>query len=327
MVPQKILITTGDTDGIGLEVTTKALQTLGPQKGRIFILFRALGASKKIFTRLEKSFERVVVQDLEQAFDEFVQMQAAGDLSENILFDIASSLPPPRWVELAARACLEKRAAAMVTGPLSKTCIQEAGLKDIGHTDILKRLSRVRSAHMGFVGEFFNVVLATGHIPLASVPQALSVEVLGEALVNANALRLSLPANRRKMPIGWIGLNPHAGEEGLLGDEERLLTPRLHRFAKARDIPLVGPLVPDAAFLKKNWSAFSVYLALYHDQGLIPFKAIHGQDSGVHITLGIPFVRTSVDHGTAKDLFGKDKANANSMQEAILWAAKLARKT
>lgn len=322
---KKILVTSGDTDGIGLEVCAKALFTLGPQKGFCFFLFRSLEASEKYLALLDKKFERVVVDDLEQAFDFYSQMEQAKDLSARVLIDIASDLSPAHWVERAAEACFEKRADALATGPLSKICIHEAGFKDLGHTDILKRISGAQSVNMGFVGEFFNVVLATAHIPLHQVPVRLNFKSLSDALLNANLLRLSLPSVKSKRPLAVLGLNPHAGEDGLIGQDEKILFPNLKQFAKENKIPMEGPLVPDAAFLKKNWASYSVFLALYHDQGLIPFKSIHGQDSGVHISLGIPFVRTSVDHGTAKDIFGKDKANPRSMTEALLWAMKLSK--
>jgi 4-hydroxythreonine-4-phosphate dehydrogenase len=111
----------------------------------------------------------------------------------------------------------------------------------------------------------------------------------------------------------------------LIGNtEERVHLPVLEA-ARGRGLKVEGPLVPDAAFFKENWAKYSVFVANYHDQGLIPFKMIHGQESGIHITLGLPFVRTSVDHGTAKNIFGKNKADARSMKLAIDWALKLCR--
>jgi 4-hydroxythreonine-4-phosphate dehydrogenase len=180
---------------------------------------------------------------------------------------------------------------------------------------------------MGFVGEKFNVVLTTAHLPISQVTKHLSFSTVAEALLHANELRKALPAKIRNKPIGVLGLNPHAGEQGLIGQEELMIFPNLASFAKEKGIPVVGPLVPDAAFFPENWGKFSIYLCLYHDQGLIPFKMIHGQDSGVHISLGIPFVRTSVDHGTAKDIFSKNKANPNSMIDSIRWAVNLARQS
>lgn len=311
----RVALTTGDVDGIGLEVTAKALNHLGPQKGIQFILWRADGAAKKFLKLLDEKFERITVDSLSEALK----------IEGPYLIDIASDLSPAHWVEATAKACLQKKIQAMATAPLSKTSIKGAGFKDLGHTDILKRISASKYVHMGFVGEKFNVVLATAHLPIKDVSKHLSFSVLAEALLNANELRKKLPTAQSKKPIGILGLNPHAGEQGLIGQEELLYFPELIDFAKEKKIPVEGPLVPDAAFFPSNWSKYSLYLTLYHDQGLIPFKMIHGQDSGVHMTLGIPFIRTSVDHGTAKDIFGKNKANPSSMIDAVRWAVKLAR--
>lgn len=317
----KVVLTTGDVDGIGLEVTAKALNHLGPQRNVQFILWRAKEAfkspNKKYLDLIDKKWTRVTVQSLEEALT----------LNGPNLIDIASDLSPAHWVEESAKACLKKTVSGIATAPLSKVTIQEAGFKDLGHTDILKRISKTKDVHMGFVGEKFNVVLATGHIPIKKVSETINFKVLTSALQNVDKLRQSLPNSVQKKPIGILGLNPHAGEDGLIGEEEIHIFKKLNLWCKKLKIPIEGPLVPDAAFFSSNWNRYSVFLALYHDQGLIPFKMIHGQDSGVHISLGIPFVRTSVDHGTAKDIFGKNKANPNSMIDAVRWAIKLARHT
>lgn len=311
----KIALTTGDTDGIGFEVTAKALAKLGSQKNVQFFLFRAGSVDNRYLKLLDKKFTRITVDNLEEGLK----------IEGTYLVDIASDLTPAHWVEIAAKACLKKQLSGMATAPISKTLIKEAGFKDLGHTDILKRVAKVKHVNMGFAGKEFNVVLATGHLPISQISKHLSFSIVAEALLRANLLRESLPASERKKPIGILGLNPHAGEQGMIGSDEQLIFPNLSSFAKEKKIPIEGPLVPDAAFFPQNWKKYSVYLAMYHDQGLIPFKMIHGQDSGVHISLGIPFVRTSVDHGTAKDIFGLNKANASSMMDAITWSIKLAR--
>jgi 4-hydroxythreonine-4-phosphate dehydrogenase len=315
MSNKRIALTTGDDDGIGFEVTAKALHKLGPQKGVQFFLWRNDNASTKYLKLIDQKFKRIVVDDLEEALK----------VEGNYLVDICSDLSPAHWVETTAQACMKKQLDGMATAPLSKTLIKDAGFKDLGHTDILKRISKTKTVHMGFAGTEFNVVLATGHLSISQVSKHISFSTVAEALLNADLLRKSLPASRRSKPIGVLGLNPHAGEQGMIGSEELLVFPNLASFAKEKKVPYVGPLVPDAAFFKENWKKYSVYLCLYHDQGLIPFKMIHGQDSGVHISLGIPFVRTSVDHGTAKDIFGKNKANPNSMIDAIRWSINLTR--
>lgn len=311
----RIALTTGDVDGIGLEVTAKALHHLGPQKNVQFFLFRSPSVASRELRLIDQKFQRVTVSSFAEALN----------VRTSPLVDVVSDLSPAHWVETAGKACLTGDLQAMATAPLSKTSIKNAGFQDLGHTDILKRISKSKSVHMGFIGQNFNVVLATAHIPHKNVSDNLTKRRLKEALMNANALREMLPGSQKKLPIGILGLNPHAGEKGLIGQEELQLFPDLLSFAKANKIPVEGPLVPDAAFFPENWRRFSVYLALYHDQGLIPFKMIHGQDSGVHISLGVPLIRTSVDHGTAKDIFGKNKANPHSMIDAIRWAIKLAR--
>ncbi|MCB0384980.1 MAG: 4-hydroxythreonine-4-phosphate dehydrogenase PdxA, partial [Bdellovibrionales bacterium] len=165
----------------------------------------------------------------------------------------------------------------------------------------------------------------TGHLAHKDVAAALTQELVSESIQAANKLRKLLPKKQRDKPLALLGLNPHAGEEGIIGVEENdVLIPAL-KDARRHKIPIQGPLVPDAAFFKENWNQYSVFVCPYHDQGLIPFKMIHGQDSGVHVTMGLPFVRTSVDHGTAKNIFGKNRANPSSMIEAIKWAIMLAK--
>ena len=311
----RIAITSGDVDGIGFEVAAKALYRMGPHSKAQLFLWRHDDADPRYLKLIDRRWERITVDSL----DEALRIQGP------YLVDISSDLSPAAWVEKSAKACLAGKMQGLVTGPLSKTAIIKSGFKDLGHTDILKRVSKVKQVNMGFAGPKFNVVLATGHISLSQVAKKLTFDVFAKALLNADLLRRSLPAAQSKKPIGLLGLNPHAGEQGLIGNEEKLLFPKILAFAKENRIPTSGPLVPDAAFLPQAWNRYSLYLALYHDQGLIPFKMIHGQDSGVHISLGIPFTRTSVDHGTAKDIFGKNRANPNSMSDAIRWAIKLAR--
>jgi 4-hydroxythreonine-4-phosphate dehydrogenase len=236
--------------------------------------------------------------------------------------EIRSSKPPALWVEEAALACRNKKFSGLITGPLSKTSIAAAGLKDIGHTEILSRVCAVRDLFMGFMGKKFCVVLVTGHEPLASAATSFSADKLTKALHAARRLRSLLPVTKSQRPLAIVGLNPHAGEHGLLGHEESWMKTLIESLSSEIG-EIAGPLVPDAAFLPQNWQSYSVYLCPYHDQGLIPFKMVHGFRGGVHLTLGLPFVRTSVDHGTAKDLYGKNKAESGSMKDAIQTAMRL----
>lgn len=307
----KYIITTGDIDGIGYEVTVKALLAIAPKEP--FIIWR----SPKVDTqessqKLNQVCSPETVSSLEEALE-----------SKALITEVVTDSSPADWVEQSAIACFEKKAKALITGPLSKTTILKSGRADMGHTDILKRISHAESVHMGFFGKFFNVVLATGHIPVSQVSKSLTSECIDKVIGNCADFLKKLPASSHNKPIGFLGLNPHAGEGGMIGSEEKSFQPLLIKLAQKYSVRISEPLVPDAAFLKGQWDKYSLYIALYHDQGLIPFKAIHGQDSGAHITLGIPFVRTSVDHGTAKDIFGLDIANPQSMIDAIQWAIRL----
>ncbi len=319
----RIIITTGDLDGVGWEVTAKALADLGPRPGVQFVVVRAavdIPQQRRFYQMLEqrvdRKFKRVTVISLEDA--------AKLGYQSTHLIEVRSQHLPPIWIEQAARLCLSGQFAALVTAPLSKTSIVAAHLKDLGHTEILGRIAKSPALFMGFVGTEFSVVLATGHKPLKDAIQSLNPELLAKAFAAAKTLRSTLSASRRRLPIGLLGLNPHAGEDGLIGSEEV----GLKKFATSRAYvdQILGPLVPDSAFLPHIAKRVGVYLALYHDQGLIPFKLAHGFKSGVHVTLGLPFVRTSVDHGCAKDIFGQNMAEHGSMRDALLTAIRLVNK-
>lgn len=315
----KISLTTGDIDGIGLEVSAKALAKIGPKKDVNFVLWRSPRATKKYLNLIDTQFKRVRIN----SWSDFLKINLT---SHQELIDICSSEPPAIWVEQCARACLSGHLQGIATAPLSKLTIQrDAQLSDLGHTQILQRVSKSKSLHMAFIGKNFSVILATGHLPLDKVKESLCRNKLESAFYAANQLRKILPKKKQIKPIAVLGLNPHAGEKGLIGKEECSLHEPLIENLRRQDIPIEGPLVPDAAFFKSQWNKYSVYLANYHDQGLIPFKMAHGPGSGVHISLGLPFVRTSVAHGTAKDLFELDCANSDSMVESIQWAIRLAK--
>jgi len=298
---RKVAITTGDLDGVGLEVAVKALRRIGPQRGVCFYLWRS-----------PQAFQKKICQKLSSQFN------------QSSLVQVESSSSPALWVEEVAKLCLSNKMDSMVTGPLSKQEILRAGLKDIGHTDILKRVAKRSSAFMAFVGEKFNVLLVTAHIPLHQVSEHLTPSLETAALQIALSARQILSKPQQKKPLGVLGLNPHAGDRSLIGREESVwLAPLLQSFPGTNQ--LVGPLVPDVAFTQENWKKYSFFICQYHDQGLIPFKMAHGFDSGAHLTLGLPIRRSSVDHGTAKDLFGQNKARSGSMEAALRWGVRLAK--
>lgn len=314
---KKVAITTGDPNGIGFEVAAKALAQV-KDRDVLFFLFRNQAQEKTqahLFKKIDSRWNRLVFKSLEQAFS-FLSLSSLDLLiKEKVLIDLSLSTSAADWFVQASRFCLDKKLDGLVTGPLSKTLIQKSGYSEIGHTGLLKKLLPKASLYMGFVGAHFNVLLATDHISLESVSKKLNKKSLSAAFAAAKKMHALLGL---KKEIAVLGLNPHCGEHGVISSWE---SKNLNRLPKK----MKGPLVPDAAFQKSNWSKYDLFLSLYHDQGLIPFKLIHGQDSGVHITIGLPFVRTSVDHGTAFDIFNKNMANCGSMLDAINLNLKLLR--
>jgi 4-hydroxythreonine-4-phosphate dehydrogenase len=220
------------------------------------------------------------------------------------------------------QACLRACVDAMVTAPLNKKFFQEAGYPFPGHTEFLAHLCGVSEFAMAFLTERLRVVLATIHIPLRDVPERITPDLLFEKLqltITEFSL-LGLPCAR----VAVAGLNPHAGESDLLGREEsERMTPAILRAREVfPQISIEGPLPADTLFWRALNGEFDVVLAMYHDQGLAPIKLV-GFGEAVNVTLGLPFVRASVDHGTAFDIAGKGIARHDSMLSAIRWALRL----
>jgi len=210
---------------------------------------------------------------------------------------------------------------AIATAPISKEALRLAGLPWNGHTDLLAHLTGAKHVAMMFDSEALRVVLATVHVPIADVPRLLTLELVAEtiALAARELPRFGVASPR----IAVAGLNPHAGEHGLFGHEEQsAIVPAIER-CRAGGIDVSGPFPADTLFLRARRGEFDLVVACYHDQGLIPVKLL-AFGKAVNVTLGLPIVRTSVDHGTAFDIAGKGVADAESMVAAVLLAARLA---
>jgi len=221
----------------------------------------------------------------------------------------------------AVRDAQAGEVAAIATAPVNKLAFARAGLAWKGHTDLLGHLTGSPRVAMMFWSEPLKVILATVHVPLVDVSRTLTRELLEETIdICARELpRFGIPRPR----LALAGLNPHAGENGLLGEEEeRVLKPAV-AAAKHRGIAIDGPFPGDTVFVRASRGEFDAVIACYHDQGLIPVKLLAFGRS-VNVTLGLPIIRTSVDHGTAFDIAGKNVADPSSMVEAVLLAARLA---
>ena len=211
----------------------------------------------------------------------------------------------------------------MATAPISKRVLQLAGYPYPGHTELLAKLTHQRECRMMLLGKRLKVVLATVHLPLVQVAQELTRERVRVTLEMAyQGLRKYFAIPRPRLAVA--ALNPHAGEEGIFGREEKEIIFPAVQGARRQGIHADGPLPADTLFYQAVRGDYDAVVCMYHDQGLIPLKLLHFF-GGVGLTLGLPLIRTSVDHGTAYDIAGKDKADPSSMKEAILLAARLAR--
>ena len=221
----------------------------------------------------------------------------------------------------AVKDAQERRVAAIATAPINKLAFARAGLPWKGHTDLLGHLTGSSRVAMMFWSEPLKVVLATVHVPLSEVPAALTREVMDGTidLTSRELPRFGIVRPR----LAVAGLNPHAGEEGLLGEEERTVIGPAVQAARGRGIQIEGPLPGDTVFVRATKGEFDAVIACYHDQGLIPVKLLAFGHS-VNVTLGLPIIRTSVDHGTAFDIAGQDKADPTSLIEATLLAGRIA---
>ena len=297
-------ITIGDFNGIGPEVALKSLQNKD-------ILERCnpyLIASRKVTDLLNIQIDKriqVLEPNCEVRLTEGRPTVYSGRASLEYI-----SL----GIDLAKRNDID----CLVTAPISKTAISLAGSKFKGHTDLLQDAFKKEVVVMAFFSEYFNVSLATIHIPVNKVSKSISKELIIQQIdIINNFLKNYL---KKKTPnIGICGLNPHASEDGNIGTEDLSIIAPALKVLKKKGIAINGPYPADTIFVESNRKEFDMIHAIYHDQGLIPFKMV-AFDKGVNVTLNLPFIRTSPDHGTAYDIAWKNMASSTSMEEAILLA-------
>jgi 4-hydroxythreonine-4-phosphate dehydrogenase len=295
MNPLEIVITPGDPEGIGPEVTRKALRRLKPELKSHTI---TIVGSASLFPGMPKV--------------RFIEPPGR-----------ASPGYQSGWaVETATRYVMESPSTrALVTGPISKERLKKAGFPYQGHTDFLASLTSTRGVTMMLANETFRVCLVTNHCPLSEVSGKITPSSIESAFLHARRYCHEL-LGKKNPKIAVLGLNPHSGEAGLLGGEETtVIRPTLKRLAtRHRDCVITGPHPADSFFAveagKKQKDRHDVILAMYHDQGLIPVK-LSGFSESLNMTLGLPIIRTSVDHGTAFDIAGKNLADSGSMVYAI----------
>lgn len=222
----------------------------------------------------------------------------------------------------ATKACLEGQCAALITGPMHKAVINEAGIAFRGHTEYLMQLTSAHRVVMMLASEQLRVALATTHLPLSEVPAAITKTALSETLsILHNELKSKFRIKQPRILV--CGLNPHAGEGGHLGREEiETISPVIDNL-RTRGLELIGPMPADTLFTPKHLEGADAVLAMYHDQGL-PVLKYQGFGQSVNVTLGLPIIRTSVDHGVALDLAGRGTADTGSLSTALHYAVQMA---
>jgi 4-hydroxythreonine-4-phosphate dehydrogenase len=311
-----IVVTSGEPAGIGPDICLAVAEREWPC--RLLVLADPVVITERA-RRLGSSVQLVVLGDEAPAAHRAGVMQILpihapaavrpGELDQRNAGYVLDML------RTAAQGCLDGRFAAMVTAPVQKSIIAEAGVPFSGHTEFLADLTAAPRPVMLLVADDLRVALATTHIPLAAVPGALNTDDLVAILVIlAEGLRKRFGISHPKILV--LGLNPHAGESGHLGREDIDLIEPAIRAARALGIDARGPVPADTAFTPHSLADADAVLAMYHDQGLPVLKYV-GFGRGVNVTLGLPIVRTSVDHGTALALAGRGTADAGSLAAAI----------
>ncbi len=322
LIDIKVGISLGDINGIGPEVVLKALSDNRILKGCTPIIY----ASTKTLNTLRKDIQGDEIvfngcKDASEAKRKKINVVQVWTEEPTIEYGKATEMGGKYAylsLEGATKDLATNKIDVLVTAPISKETIAKAGFEFPGHTEYLADMSGVPEALMMMVSDNLRVALVTSHVPLADVSKTLTREMISSKIDALNeSLKKDFGIIRPRIAV--LGFNPHAGENGKMGDEEsETITPGIN-LAKAKDILAYGPFPADGFFGSEALHKYDAVLAMYHDQGLTPFKAL-AFDQGVNFTAGLPIVRTSPDHGTAFDIAGQDKASAQSMRSAIYLA-------
>jgi 4-hydroxythreonine-4-phosphate dehydrogenase len=302
----------GDPAGIGPEVTLKALASRGIGRLANFFVIGdgsvVRGLEKRLGIRL--GAELIDLSNVPRgAAERGVPAAECGRASVE-------------YIDMALKLLRDNSYNALVTAPVNKMAIRASGVRNFeGHTEYLAKHTGVKDFAMMFVGRTLKVTLVTRHMPLKKVSYTISTESVSKAIILTHGY-LRKYFGILNPAIGVAGLNPHAGESGSFGNEERKFIAPAIKKASASVKGVTGPFPSDVLFHKAYLGEFDAVIAMYHDQGLGPFKMIHFKD-GVNMTLGLPFIRTSPDHGTAYDIARRFVADPTSMVQALLLAQRL----
>ncbi len=319
---KKLALTMGDPGGVGPEIIIRALASEEVRELCTAIVIGDRSVTEEALRLVDLPLRLRIIESPDESHPsadvvELIDVGALGEFEKGRA-TAEGGRACAAYVRKAVKLALDKKVDGIVTAPISKEALKMAGMKWPGHTEMLAELTGTDDYAMVLAGGPLRVILVTIHTSLKSVPALIT---------RANVLRtirLALKACRMfgiELPrIGVAGLNPHAGEAGIFGDEEaREIIPAVEAAGKY-GIPVAGPFPPDTIFHRAYKGDFDMVVCMYHDQGLIPLKMI-AFDKGVNVTVGLPIIRTSPDHGTAYDIAWQGVANPSSMIEAIRVAA------
>ncbi|MCG8470879.1 MAG: 4-hydroxythreonine-4-phosphate dehydrogenase PdxA [Desulfobacterales bacterium] len=326
-----LALTMGDPCGIGPEIAAKAMHTLKDQKALHLFLIGDIHVMEQAIALVQKPLTLNPIDHPSQAkfTPGCLNILPVSDLSNHPLTTgVPTAETGKAMVDSITKAvdlAMDGSCHGVVTGPIHKVALKLSGSEFHGHTELLASRTKSKEFAMMMAGDRLKVVLATIHIPLSEVVQRLSTQKITD-LIGLTSRSLKERFGIRNPRIGVAGLNPHAGEEGLFGDEEsRIISPAVARARQLDPQSIISdPMPPDTIFFKAAEGHFDAVVCMYHDQGLIPFKMVHFHD-GVNTTLGLPIIRTSVDHGTAYDIAWKNRADEGSLLAAIRMAANQAK--
>ena len=320
----KIAVTTGDPAGIGPEVCLHLLQNEGIAAQCVPVIFGDKVVLEQAADQCGLPKPQKYIAGLSEADGPCVlDMSVIGlDEFETGTVNAATGHAGFVYVENAIDAALGGQVAGVTTGPLNKEALRAAGISFPGHTEIFAEKTHTQNFCMMQYSAEVRCVFATTHVPYSEVPALLTKERILDVLeLGAQAMRRIGCISGHEPKIGVLGLNPHAGEHGLFGEEEEQVIIPAIEAARAKGFEVEGPIPPDTAFIPAKRRATDFFVCMYHDQGHIPLKAL-AFDNAVNTTLGLPIIRTSVDHGTALDIAGQGKAKPNSLFEAVKLALK-----
>jgi 4-hydroxythreonine-4-phosphate dehydrogenase len=305
----RLAVTLGDPAGVGCEIVCSAVNSSAVKRVCIPVVFGDKQSLKQNLFKYLKNrmpFEFVESSNIGDSIKMGVPSKKAGVIAASAIYK-------------AVKYCVDGKALALVTAPISKESLKMAGIKYSGHTELLASLTKSKKVAMMMACDNIHGVMVTRHIPVSKISENIKTKAIVETVnLSVNFLR---KAGKKNIKVILCGLNPHAGDNSILGFEEKKFILPAYKILKKSGIDITKPLPADSAWLKTKNGQYDLICAMYHDQVMIALKCINAAKI-VNVTVGLPFVRTSPGHGTAFDIAGKDKVDASAMIEAILYAVR-----